>query len=228
MSMAHFTPALFRFLKDLAKNNDRTWFKKNQERFESDVREPLLRFITDLGPRMAKISEQIVVDARRSGGSMFRIHRDTRFSKDKSPYKTHAAAQFRHAWGKDVHAPGYYLHLEPGSVFMAGGIWRPDSKAVTRIRAGIVHDPDGWKKVVRAPAFRKRYALEGESLKRPPRTVPKDHPLMEDLKRKDFMAVARYDEKVACDAGFLTTFVKDCRGSSKLLAYLAGCLDIPW
>ncbi len=228
MSDAYFTPKLFSFLRDLAKNNDRGWFKANQARFERDVREPLLRFITDTGPRFEKISEQIVVDARKTGGSMFRIHRDTRFSADKSPYKTHAAAQFRHAWGKDVHAPGYHLHLEPGSVFMGAGVWRPDTPSVTRIRAAIVHDPRRWKSIVGAAAFRRRFALEGESLKRPPRTVPPDHPQMEDLKRKDFIVCARYTQKEAGDSSFLSTFIKDCRGASRLMAFLADAMDLPW
>jgi uncharacterized protein (TIGR02453 family) len=228
VSQPYFTRDLFDFLRDLARNNDRDWFKARQARFESQVREPWLRFITDAGPRLARISEQIVADPRRSGGSLFRIHRDTRFSKDKSPYKTHAAAQFRHAWGKDVHAPGYYLHLEPDSVFMGGGIWRPDTKTVTKIRAGIVQDPDGWKRVVGSAAFGKRFTLEGESLKRAPRTVPADHPLMTDLKRKDFIAVARYDEAAACAPDFLTRFVRDCRSASRFLGFLASAMDLPW
>ncbi len=228
MATPHFTPKLFSFLRDLAKNNDRDWFKAKQSRFEDHVREPLLRFISDSAPRFEKISPQILAVAKKSGGSMFRIHRDTRFSNDKSPYKTHAAAQFRHAWGKDVHAPGYYLHLEPGSVFMGAGIWRPDTPSVTRIRAGIVHDPAAWKKVVGAAAFKRRFAMEGESLKRPKRTVPKDHPLMEDLKRKDFIVCVHYTQKEVCDAGFLTTFMKDCRGASRFMAFLAESVDIPW
>jgi len=88
--------------------------------------------------------------------------------------------------------------------------------------------PTRWKRTVGAAAFRKRFALEGESLKRPPRTVPKEHPLMEDLKRKDFICVVRYDEKAACDAGFLTAFLKDCRGAAKLMHFLADALEIPW
>jgi uncharacterized protein (TIGR02453 family) len=228
MSQPHFTPALFDFLRDLARHNDRDWFKANRERYERDVRDPLLRFVRDAGPGLARISPQILADPRPVGGSMFRVHRDTRFSSDKSPYKTHAAAQFRHAWGKDAHAPGYYLHLEPGSVFWAGGVWRPDGASVTRIRAAIVHDPDGWKRIVRSPAFRKRFSLEGESLKRAPRTVPADHPLLEDLRRKDFVFVASDSEEGACAPGFLKRFVADCRAASRFMAFLAEAVGMPW
>ena len=108
----HFTPALFKFLRELNKNNTREWFQANKDRYETDVRNPMLGFIADFAPYLEGLSPQFVAEPRRSGGSMFRIHRDTRFSKDKSPYKTHAAAQFGHARGKDVHAPGFYLHLE--------------------------------------------------------------------------------------------------------------------
>src|SRR5262245_16529190 len=114
---AYFKPALFKFLKDLAKNNNRPWFEENKARFERDVRDPLLSFIGDFASPLAKISKHYLADPRPSGGSMFRIYRDTRFAKDKSPYKTHVAAHFRHSAGKDVHAPGFYVHLEPGQVF---------------------------------------------------------------------------------------------------------------
>jgi uncharacterized protein (TIGR02453 family) len=226
VSGPHFTPALFAFLRDLARHNDRDWFRANRDRYERDVRDPLLLFIRDVGPALERISPQILADPRPVGGSMFRIHRDTRFSPDRSPYKTHAAAQFRHAAGKDVHAPGYYLHLEPGSVFWAGGVWRPDTPSVTRIRAAIVHDPDGWRRIVKAA--RRRFSLEGESLKRAPRTVPPDHPLLEDLKRKDFVLVAGSSEEEACAPGFRERFLAHCRSASPAMAFLARALELPW
>ena len=120
MPEPHFGPELFDFLRELRENNDRDWFQANKERYEHDVKEPLLGFISDFGPRIAKISPHIRADPRPTGGSLFRIYRDVRFSKNKAPYKVHAAAQFRHKRGKDVHAPGYYLHLEPGQVFAGG------------------------------------------------------------------------------------------------------------
>ena len=90
----------------------RDWFQENKEFYESAVKRPLLEFIEAFAPHLREISPHFRADAR----SLFRIHRDVRFSKDKRPYKTHAAAQFRHSAGKDVHAPGFYLHIEPGRV----------------------------------------------------------------------------------------------------------------
>jgi uncharacterized protein (TIGR02453 family) len=114
MKTAHFGPGLFEFLRDLARHNDRAWFQANQRRYEAEVKAPMLRFIEDFGAPLKRISAQFLADPRPVGGALFRIHRDTRFSTDKSPYKTNAAAHFRHREGsRDVHAPGFYLHLEP-------------------------------------------------------------------------------------------------------------------
>ena len=103
---AHLQPGLLQFLKQLKTNNNREWFQKNKDRYESDVRQPLLKFIEAFGPRLAKISPHFVANPSKVGGSLFRIHRDTRFSHDKGPYKTYAGVQFRHERAKDVHAPG--------------------------------------------------------------------------------------------------------------------------
>ena len=123
---AHFTPVLFEFLSDLSENNNREWFQANKDRYERDVRDRLVQFVADFDSRLTEISPHMVADPRPSGGSVFRIYRDVRFSKDKSPYKTNAAIHFRHEVGRKVHGPGFYLHLQPGSVFTGAGIWRPD------------------------------------------------------------------------------------------------------
>src|SRR5918996_4016229 len=136
-STASFSPALFTFLRDLKQNNDRDWFKANKPRYEKAVLEPALQFIVDFEPHLLAISPHFVADPRPSGGSLFRIHRDTRFSKDKSPYKPYTGIQFRHELGKDAHAPGFYLHLEPGGVFAGAGIWHPDQPTLVRIREAI-------------------------------------------------------------------------------------------
>src|SRR4051812_32186323 len=114
-----FSPELFAFLRDLAGHNHREWVTANKAQYVADVQEPALAFIEDVGLRLPEVSRHFVADARPSGGSLFRIYRDIRFSKDKTPYKTQTGIQFRHAQARDAHAPGYYLHLEPGSVFMA-------------------------------------------------------------------------------------------------------------
>ncbi len=227
-SNAHFSPALFTFLKDLKRKNTRDFFEANKQRYLEHVRDPLLAFITDVAPRLEKISPEIVADPRPNGGSMFRIYRDVRFSKDKSPYKTQASAQFRHVQGKDVHAPGFYLHLEPGTVFMGAGMWRPDSASLSNIRHAIVDDPAAWKRLVGGKTMRETFTREGESLKRPPRGFDKEHPLVEDLKLKDHILVARFDEAQACEPGFLALFAQRCRQASRFMGYLAEANDLPW
>ena len=120
-----FGPELFRFLRDLKASNTREWFAENRERYEDAVRGPALDFVADVAPYLERVSPHFVADPRPSGGSLFRIHRDTRFGKDKSPYKTYVGIQFRHELGKDAHAPGFYLHLEPKAVFVGAGILAP-------------------------------------------------------------------------------------------------------
>jgi uncharacterized protein (DUF2461 family) len=133
----YFGPGLFRFLSDLKTHNERRWFEANKQRYKTEVQAPLLRLITDLAPALKKIGGGFIADPRPNGGSMMRIYRDIRFSKDKSPYKTYAAAHFWHVNGKDEAAPAYFLHLEPGNSVIGGGIWRPEPKA----RPPVGYDP---------------------------------------------------------------------------------------
>jgi len=140
-----FSPAPFRFLRELKANNDREWFAANKDRYEADVRGPALDFVADMAPHLERISPHFVADPRPAGRSLFRIHRDTRFSRDKSPYKTYVGVQFRHELAKDAHAPGFYLHLEPKGVFVGAGTWRPDAPALAKIREAIARRPEGWR-----------------------------------------------------------------------------------
>ena len=140
-----FSPELFAFLRDLAANNDREWFTANKARYVAEVQEPALAFVEDVGVRLPELSRHFVADARTTGGSLFRIHRDVRFSKDKSPYKTNIGIQFRHARSRDVHAPGFYLNLEPDRVFMACGSWRPDRDTLHAFRTAIAAKPGRWR-----------------------------------------------------------------------------------
>jgi uncharacterized protein (TIGR02453 family) len=223
-SAAYFSPELFGFLRELRDNNDRAWFTANKPRYEEHIRGPFLGFIAELAPRLAKISRQIVADPRPVGGSLFRIHRDVRFARDKRPYKTHAGAHFAHRGAdEDVHAPGFYLHLEPDGCFAAAGVWQPDAAALQKIRSAIVGAPERWKR-----ALGGKLTLDGETLTRPPRGFDPSHPLIEDLKRKDFVTHIALSEKQICRAGFLEDFVAACRTMSPLNAFLAKALDLAW
>lgn len=187
-----FGPGLVSFLTELRANNTRSWFQDNAERFESDVREPAFAFIREFRGPLAKVSKQFLAEDKKVGGSLMRIHRDVRFSKDKSPYKTNLGIQFRHASGSDVHAPGIYLHVDPDVAFLGVGMWHPPSEALEAVRQAIVASPRAWTQAVGHAPFAKTWILEGESLKRPPKGYDPEHPLVEDLKRKDHIAVIRF------------------------------------
>jgi uncharacterized protein (TIGR02453 family) len=215
-----FSPELFAFLGELAANNDRAWFAANKARYVAEVQEPALAFIEDVGLRLPELSRHFVADPRTVGGSLFRIYRDTRFSRDKSPYKTHVGIQFRHERTRDVHAPGFYLHLEPGHVFMACGIWHPDADTLHAIRTAIASKPGRWQAIVDDPAFRQRFRLGGEALKRPPAGFDREHPLIEELKRKDFIAIGDLTESDVTASGFLSRFLDLCGDAADFMRFL--------
>lgn len=190
------TPAFFAFLADLKAHNDREWFQANRERYEADVRDPFLGLLAALAPRLQAVAPEFHVDPRPVGGSMFRIHRDTRFSRDKSPYKTAVAAHIQHESGLPG-LPGLYLHLAPGECAVGGGLWHPEAPILRLVRDAIVADPAGWEQVTRGALRQSACGFVGESLKRPPAGYDPAHPHVEDLKRKDFaLSVALADRDV--------------------------------
>ncbi|MBI1878158.1 MAG: TIGR02453 family protein, partial [Chloroflexi bacterium] len=192
------------------------------------VREPLLQFITDFGVRLAEISSHYVADARRSGGSLFRINRDIRFSKDKSPYKTAAGVQFRHEAGKDAHAPGFYLHLEPDGVFVGVGLWQPDPPTLSKIRDSIAQYPERWQRASVNEAFQAAFTIGGESLKNPPKGYDPNHPFIEDLKRKDFIASTSFSEAETCAPNFMDRYTELCRRATPYMSFLTMALGLSW
>jgi uncharacterized protein (TIGR02453 family) len=226
--MGYFTPELFTFLRQLKRNNNREWFNKNKERYVEDVQQPVLDFVASMAPGLHKISKNIVADPRPVGGSMFRIYRDVRFSKDKSPYKTAVGVSFPHRSAKDVHSPGFYLHLEPGDVFIGAGIWQPDTKTATTIRESIVERPAAWKKAVHTAPFSKGFRLSEDSLVRAPRGFNPEHPLVDDLKRKSFIGIRALDEKTVNSTRFGDTFLGACRDASPLMRFLCEALGAPF
>jgi uncharacterized protein (TIGR02453 family) len=228
VAATYFSPAFFSFLKDLKAHNTRDWFQANKPRYERDVRDPLLAFIADFAPRLRTISPHFVADPRPSGGSMFRIYRDTRFARDKSPYKTHAAAHFEHERAGSVHAPGFYIHLAPKNVYVGVGIWQPDPDALAKIRGAIVSSPTAWKKAVTAPKFVRRFVVEGETLKRAPQGIDPNHPMIEDLKRKDFTAGVRLTEKDVLSPRFMEQFTDLCRDATPFMKFLTNAVGLPW
>jgi len=217
---AFFSPEAFVFLRQLKRNNDREWFAKNKARYQTSIVEPALSFIGNFAPQLERISPFFVADARPTRGSLFRIYRDTRFSPDKRPFKTHVGIHFSHASGKDAHAPVFYLHLEPDNCFAAAGIWHPDNRVLTRVRMAIARDTQQWAKV------RKKLTLEGDRLSRPPRGFDASHPFIEDLKMKDFVASVALSQDQICSDRLMHDFVSACRKMSPLVEFTAKALGL--
>jgi uncharacterized protein (TIGR02453 family) len=217
---AFFRPELFAFLRQLKRHNNRDWFAKNKQRYEEVVRDPALTFISNFAPQLQKLSPHFVADPRPTRGSLFRIYRDTRFSHDKRPFKTHVGIHFSHASGKDAHAPVFYLHLEPENPFAAAGVWHPDSNALTKIRTAIVAEPERWAKV------RRKLELEGDSLKRPPRGFDPNHRFIADIKQKDFVASVGFTEAQVCGPKFMRDFATACRTMLPLVEFTTRALGL--
>ncbi len=219
--MRYFTPESFAFLRELRENNNRDWFAANKQRYEREVRDPALRFISDFGPPLSRIAPRLVADPRRS---MFRIYRDTRFSRDKSPYKTHVGIHFFHEKAKAAASvPGFYLHVSPGESFAAAGIWHPDPSSLAKVRQSIASGSPEWKQIKRS-----KLPIEGGSLKRAPRGYAADHPFVEDLKRTDFVTSIPLEDEDLCDPKFISQFGRACRKMTPLVRFVAQALRLAW
>jgi uncharacterized protein (TIGR02453 family) len=228
MAAPSFSPTLFSFLEELAEHNERAWFKANRRRYEECVQEPALAFITDFATHLRRITPHLTAEARPVGGSLFRIQRDTRFARDKTPYKTNVGISFRHAQSADVHAPGYYLHLEPGETFAACGMWHPSGGELARVRDAIATDPDGWAAAAHRGPFAASFKLDGDSLVRPPRGYDPEHPMIADLKRKDFLGVATLSESTVLGPGFVEEYARLCRDAAPLMRFLCDAVEVPF
>jgi uncharacterized protein (TIGR02453 family) len=172
------------FLRRLKKNNNREWFLKRKEEYEESVKFPMQCLIAGLAVRLAGEIPEIEFNPKRS---IFRIYRDVRFSKNKAPFKTNIAAFFSVKGRKGVERPGLYLGVEPGEVFMGGGLYLPNGDQIKAIRKGIVEHPDEYLEIVSDRGFRKRFGgLMGERLSKAPLGYPKDHPMIEHLRQKQF------------------------------------------
>ena len=222
-----FQPTLFRFLKTLANNNNRDWFQKNKTRYEEELLAPCQAFIRSFQPHLARVSSHFLADDRRVGGSLMRIYRDTRFGKDKTPYKTNVGIHFRHEMGKDAHCPAFYVHLAPGECFLGVGIWHPDAESLKKIRQVIDDEPAQWKRARDQKKFRSHFNLVGDSLKTAPRDFPKDHPLIEDLRRKDFIGVKSLSQAEVLDGDFIKATTDAFLASRVYIRFLCDALRIP-
>lgn len=226
MASTYFTDKTFKFQRALARNNNREWFQAHKSDYEGELRQPFLRLIADLQPVLREVSEHYRADPKPVGGSLFRVHRDTRFSSDKTPYKAWAGARFFHERSKTVEAPSFYLHVQPGHCFIGAGLWHPEPETQRRIRQFIFDNPGGWKAAVYAPAFKRKFTMDGDSLVRPPRGFPADHELIDDLKRKDFVATMTLDDDIALGPRLLKTVGEQFKALAPMMDYLCAALDL--
>lgn len=234
-----FSPAFFDFFRDLAEHNEKPWFEANRDRYEDDVLAPSKVFVLAFRPHLREISPHFQAEPKVQGGSLFRIYNNMRFNPDRPPYKDHAGIQFRHTAGRDVHTPGFYLHLTPDATsdphgggrhgcFVGMGIWRPEREALQAIREAIVEDPDAWLEATRNEAFGRHLELAGDSLKLGPNGFDRGHPLIDDIKRTDFIAAAPFSEAEVVAEGFVERFAARCREGTSLVRWLCGALDVPF
>ena len=228
-----FHPAAFQFLRDLARHNQREWFEAHRGVYERELREPMRRLVEVLDARLGRIAPEIVGDPRRS---MFRIHRDVRFSADKSPYKTNAGAWLYHRGaGRKVGregeggGAGFYFHVDPFTCFVAGGIWMPAPPALRRIREAIAAQPAALARLTRVEAFRRRFdgVTEEVKLRRVPRGFPSDHPAAEWLKLQSFTARASIERGVVTSPRLVAALCRDFALLLPLVRWLNHALGHP-
>lgn len=222
----YFSDKTFKFLRALARNNNREWFHEHKAEYEAHLRGPFQQLITDLQPDLLTVSSHYRADPKGVGGSLFRIHRDTRFSNDKTPYKTWSGARFFHERSKQVEAPSYYLHVQPGNCFIGAGLWHPEPEAQRKIRQFLFDNPGAWKAAVHSPAFKRRYTMDGETLVRPPRGFPADHELIDDIKRKDFVATLGIEDSVVLGPRLRKAVADNFSALAPMMDYLCAALDL--
>ena len=223
----YFSDATFKFLRALARHNDREWFHAHKADYESHVRGPFQRLLTDLRPSLAEVSTHYRADPKTVGGSLFRIQRDTRFANDKAPYKSWQGARLFHERGRQVEAPSFYLHVQPGNCFVGAGLWHPQPDALRRVRHFVVDNPGSWKAAAHGDKFRKRFDLDdSEKLTRAPRGFPDDFEFADDLRRKNFVALRAIEDATITGPRLLKTLATDLVGLAPFTDYLCAALDL--
>jgi uncharacterized protein (TIGR02453 family) len=225
---ACFKPESLAFLAELSRNNNREWFAENKQRYEEDVLDVALHFIQSMQDPLRKFAPHFTAIPKRMGGSLMRVYRDTRFSKNKTPYKTNVGIQFRHEQARDVHAPGFYLHIDPEEVFLGAGMWRPDPDALLALRKRIDAKQAEWLRARDDKTFRRHFSLGGTSLLRPPKGFAKDHPLIDDIRRKDFIAVKQLDLKDPLGSRFQQKVELAFASAAPFMTFLCKAVGVPY
>ena len=221
-----FPADFFRFFEELAQHNRRDWFNDHKRRYQNSVLTPVSEFIIGMAPKLHRISPHFIADPKPHGGSMFRIHRDTRFSRDKTPYKTHVGIQFRHETDRDAHGPGFYVHLAPEGLRYGGGIWRPGGPDLNRIRDFIADNARAWARISQSKKVLECGGVRGSALKRAPRGFNPEHVHIEDLKRKSFYVMTEAPRQAAEQADFTDRVEEAFRRAAPLGRFVSQALDL--
>ena len=218
-----FPPEGIAFLKSLKRNNNRPWFQKHKQEYEENVRFPMQCLIAELAQRMADVAPEMEFNPRRS---IFRINRDIRFSKNKDPYKTNIAASFEMRGKKSpTESPGLYVGIEPGEIFIGGGIYMPTGDQVKAIRASIATHPDDFLDVVEDKVFKREFGeIQGEKLVKAPLGYPKDHPMIQHLRHKQFYVGIVLGDKACLKPKFVETVALGLTRTMPLVRWLASAL----
>ena len=223
----YFSNASFRFLRGLARHNEKAWFEAHRADYEAHVRQPFLRLVTDLQPALARISPHFRSDPRTVGDSLFRIHRDARFSNDKSPYKSWQGARLFHERRREVAAPSFYVHLQPGESFVGAGLWHPETHTQRKVRQFILDNPGAWKKAAHDPKLRRRFALDdSEVLSRAPRGFPAGFEFIDDLKHRNWAFLRPLDDATMTGPRLRATVEADLVTLAPFVDYLCAALDL--
>jgi uncharacterized protein (TIGR02453 family) len=224
---SYFSDKSFRFLRSLARNNNRAWFLAHKPDYETHVRIPFQKLLLDLQPALAAVSGHFRAEPKTVGGSLFRIQRDTRFSGNKAPYKSWQGARLFHERSRELAAPSFYVHLQPGECFVGAGLWHPEPATQRTIRQFIFDNPGSWNVAAHAPAFRRRYDLEsGDMLVRPPRGFPAEFAFIDDLRHRNFVAVRAIDDAVMTGPRLHQVLAADLAALAPFVDYLCAALDL--
>jgi len=218
----------FSFLAGLTMNNDRQWFEDHRKEYEEFILAPAMALIVEMDPIVRSLSPHYRGVAKKVGGSLMRIYRDTRFGRDKTPYKTNVGIQFRHERAKDVHAPGWYVHLDLNECFMGAGAWHPDPADLMKIRQNHADHPDIWIRAIAEARAASGLVGVGESLQKSPKYFDPEHPLAPEIRRKDFLLSVNMPPEAFLSHDLVPELESKFQASALYMAALCGALGAPF
>lgn len=217
-ALPYFRPEALKFLRNLARNNDREWFQPRKEVFEAELKEPMLAIIRKVTEAMVEFAPNHVRPAEKS---LFRIYRDTRFSNDKRPYKTHVAAWWSHQGLEKTSGAGYYFHVSAKEVVVAAGAYMPEKEQLAAIRHWMLEHHEEFRKVLRSAAVKKAFdEFEGNALTRPPKGFPTEHPAMDLIRQKQWGLSATLPAEAALKQDFAATVTRYFRLATPMVEAL--------